>query len=70
MEKFSKNSSIHKLNETAQIDMLTLQNRSREELIQLAKDLSKGRFDKESNQRRQILQMIADRLAEKSVSPP
>ncbi len=53
-----------------QFDLGSLQNRSRKELIQLAENLSKGYYEKESKQRRQILQMIADKLAENSVSPP
>lgn len=53
-----------------QFDRKSLQNRSGEELIQLAENLSKGYYEKESNQRQQILQMIADKLAENSVRPP
>ncbi|WP_147303624.1 hypothetical protein [Rhodohalobacter sp. SW132] len=53
-----------------EIDGRSLQDRSRQELITLAKDLSQGCFKKESKQRRQILQMIVDRLAEKPGSPP
>lgn len=52
-----------------QFDLKSLQNRSGKELIQLAENLSKGFYEKESNQRRQILQMIADKLAENSVRP-
>jgi hypothetical protein len=48
----------------------SLEDQSRYELIQLARDLSKGCYEKESKQRKQILQMIADKLAEKPGSPP
>lgn len=51
-------------------DVRSLEGQSRHELIQLARDLSKGCYEKESKQRKQILQMIADKLAEKPGSPP
>ncbi len=45
-------------------DPFALKKRSKNELIQLAKDLSSGCYEKESSQREQILQMIVDELAE------
>lgn len=51
-------------------DMRSLEGQSRHELRKLARDLSKGCYEKESKQRKQILQMIADKLAEKPGSPP
>ncbi len=45
-------------------DSLTLKKKSKNELIQLAKDLSSGCYEKESEQREKILQMIVDELAE------
>ena len=51
-------------------EMISLKNKTRNELIELAKNLSKGHYEKESKQRKQILQMIADKLAEKPGSPP
>lgn len=53
-----------------QFDIRSLQNQSKKELVQLAKDLSKGCYGKNSEQRRQILQMIADKLAENNGNPP
>lgn len=45
-------------------------NRSRDELLKIANDLSNGRYGKESRQRKQILQMIAKELNGTSESPP
>jgi len=43
---------------------------SKIELIKIAEDLSKGKYEMESEQRKQILQMIADELNASSESPP
>lgn len=51
-------------------DTFSLTDRSKDDLIKLAKDLSNGCYEKESKQRREILQMIADKLAGKSGNPP
>jgi len=69
MEKI-QNSQYNGVTGDAEIAGGSLQNRTRQELVQLARDLSKGCFKKESKQRRQILQMIADRLADNPGSPP
>lgn len=69
MEKLSNNSN-NDGTKNIFFDEHSLNNCSREELITLAKDLSIGSFDKESIQRRKILQMIADRLSERNGSPP
>ncbi|CAN5318098.1 hypothetical protein BH23BAC3_BH23BAC3_17910 [soil metagenome] len=67
MEKLKQTHYADKNTTVIQFD---LQDRSRKELIQLAKNLSEGRYEKDSNQRRQILQMIADNLAENPSNPP
>lgn len=45
-------------------------NLTRDELLKLADNLSKGKYEKESQQRKQILQMIAKELKTTSESPP
>jgi len=69
-ENFKQNGQEAKSGAEFQFDLRSLQNQSKKELIQLAKDLSKGCFEKNSEQRRQILQMIADKLAETPDDPP
>lgn len=48
----------------------TTEKHTKTELMKLADDLSKGKYKKESQQRKRILQMIADELKESSGSPP
>jgi len=67
MEKLKQ--TLHAENITTDIQS-DLQGRSRKELVQLAKNLSEGRYEKDSGQRRLILQMIADKLAENPGNPP
>lgn len=43
---------------------------TRDELLKLADNLSKGKYEKESQQRNQILQMIAKELKPSPESPP
>lgn len=45
-------------------------NLTRDELLKLADNLSKGKYEKESQQRNQILQMIAKELKPSPESPP
>ncbi len=43
---------------------------TKNELLKLADDLSKGKYKKESQKRNRILQMIANELKESLESPP
>lgn len=43
---------------------------TKNELIKLADNLSKGKYEKEGNQRKQILQMLVDELKESPDNPP
>lgn len=51
-------------------DKITPDNRKKSELMKLAENLSNGKYTEESQQRKRILQMIADELKESSESPP
>jgi len=69
MKNLTQQQSVNPVN-NGTTDLLSLEGQSRHELIQLARDLSKGFYKKESKQRKQILQMIADKLAENPGKPP
>lgn len=43
---------------------------TKNELMKLADNLSKGKYKKEGNQRKRILQMLVDELKKSSESPP
>lgn len=43
---------------------------TKNELIKLADNLSKGKYKEESQQRKRILQMLAEELKESKESPP
>lgn len=55
--------NTHKLKEIVK-EPFTLKMKSKNELIQLAKEMSGGCFEKKSAQREQILQMIVNELAD------
>jgi len=69
MDNMRQKQAIARVN-NGNTDMNSLDGQSRHELIQLARDLSRGCYEKESKQREHILKMIADKLSGNPGSPP
>ena len=66
----AKTSNIDNSDETSPVSHISLVDKSRQELVQLAWELSNGNYKKDSAQRRRILQMIADKLFNMPEGPP
>jgi len=64
-ETINRTESVH-----PRIDFNSLGEQTKSELLQLAKDLSNGIYQKNSEQREKLLQMIAAQLAESRSTPP
>jgi len=69
MDNMSQKQAVTRVN-NGNTDLNSLDGQSRHELIQLARDLSKGYYEKKSKQREHILKMIADKLSGNPGSPP
>jgi len=66
----AKTSNMDNSDETSPVSHISLVDKSRQELVQLAWELSNGNYKKDSAQRRRILQMIADKLFNMPEGPP
>jgi len=63
MNKRDKNKHGESLEKLEELETESLSNRSRQELIELAKNLSDGKYKKDSRQRENIMQLLVKQLS-------